>query len=286
MKLSTVILSLSLCVLPPIACIADTITAPMVPAALVTQNAELPNGANDGGETFGSFSVAQPATTQAAAMSAATSAYAGYDPSVAASASFLGSPGPYNTGALDADSELVYYVKVAGPSGGPVPVQLLASGQATTTDSRVHTYASLDVVGLLQQSGNIFSVAACGAGGFTFCNATPNAQQFQVNTVLQFTPNELYEVVIEAQIESGSFYGPLATGAFSASALVDPTFQLTPSVSDQYQILTSPNLLPTSPLLAETPEPSNLILTASGIPMVLVGVWRRVRVRSRMQIAP
>ena len=214
MRISTTLLSLSFsCFLPAGAVLADTITAPMLPAAALTQYAEIPTGANTGGETFGAYTVAQPSGPRSGPMSAATSAYGGTDPSVTAAVSFSGASGLSSGAAMVADSELVYYVEVAGPSGTPVPVQLSAAGRATSTDSRVSAYASLDIVGV-PNTDHLFGIAACGSGGFTFCNATPNPQQFQVNTILQLTPNEIYEVVLEANIESGSFYGPLPSTPF------------------------------------------------------------------------
>lgn len=169
----------------------------MIAAAVVFQFVGLPTGVNSGGNSFGSFSVAYPGSAVASAMYATTSAYAGTDPSVAASTSFSGAPGPYASGRIDADSELVYYFEVTGPSGDQVPVLLTASGNATSSDNAVAVYASLDVVELLgnASSSDIYSVAACGSYDFSFCSPGPNSNQFVTNTTLRLTPNQIYELL-------------------------------------------------------------------------------------------
>ncbi len=268
LKPGTISLALvGICALPSVTSRADTISLPMVPAAVVSQFVGLPTGANSGGDTFGSFSVAYPGSAMAGAMIATTSALAGTDPSVTASASFSGSPGPYASGRIDADSELVYYFEVTGPSGGQVPLILAASGTATSYDNNVAVYASLDVVELLGNGSypNIYSVAACGSYEFTFCSLGPNLNRFVTNKTLQLSPNQIYEIVIETNIQSGTYSGALAAGAFSANALVDPKLQLASGVSNQYQIVASSNL-------ASTPEPESIVLTMTGaVAMIAFG---------------
>ncbi len=242
------------------ACQALTMSAPMVPSASVSQFVGIPTGATGGSDTFGASSVSYIGSAAAGAMSATTSASGGTDPSVTSATSFSGSAGPYTTSRIDADSELLYYFQVAGPNGSPVPVQLKAYGQATTSDNAVSVYASLDIAGILgnNASFNIFNATACAPFYASLgCNARPNAQQFTVNTTLQLTPNQLYEIVIETNIQSGSYSGPLPVGAFAANALVDPTLQLDLSIAGDYRIISSSNL-------AATPEPNSFILAATG----------------------
>lgn len=201
-------------------------------------------------------------------MSAATSATGGTDPSATSSVSVTGPLGPYSNSRIDADSELAYYVEVVGPSGGSVPVLLSASGQVMTTDARAYAYASLDVIG----TTNIYDIAACTSNFSSICNATSNPQQFNVASVLQLIPNQIYMILIETNIQSGTYSGPLPSGPFSASAVLDPTLQLGPNVSGDYSIVASANLAP-------APEPSALMLVGTGLLFFLGAQKYRLRYR-------
>jgi len=185
---------------------------------------------------------------------AAASAAGGTDPAIAVSVS---AGGDVEGDEAQAQASLDYSFKVVGPSGGTVDVDLMSSITGTTIsgsgEGAPFAFAStaLDIAG-----------PSIGEVGFGFFDPLSTPPAINVDTVLALVPNAVYSVSMSANAEAlcglqDEFGTVTCNGEIaSASAAVDPTFAIDPSVANasQYEIVFSPGLSSTTAV----PEPNTI----------------------------
>jgi hypothetical protein len=205
---------------------------------------------------------------------AAASAAGGIDPAIAVSVS---AGGDVEGDEAQAQASLNYSFEVVGPSGGTVGVDLMSSITGTTIsgsgEGAPFAFAStaLDIAG-----------PSIGEVGFGFFDPLSTPPPINVDTVLALVPNAVYSVSMSASAEAfcglQDVFGTVTCNGeiASASAAVDPTFTIDPSVANasQYQIVFSPGLPPTSAV----PEPNAIPFMGFGL---LVFGGYRIRVAKR-----
>jgi hypothetical protein len=178
-------------------------------------------------------------------------------------------------GEMNAESELFYYVQIAGPTNTIVPV--IVEGNVSTETAGFDTTAILnadaneDVVdpGLPSPSSILLAAEACsnfdrGVTGACIPNVLIN------NTIL-VQSNDILDVTLSASASAA-----FGTSLDIAFAFADPSFEIDPTfpLADEFSINISPgvgNPIPTTP---SVPEPNALALLNTALAALGFIRWR------------
>lgn len=176
-----------------------------------------------------------------------------HDPSLSASLTYSGAPD--NT-SFDAISQINYEFLVAGPADTRVSLTFTGAEAASvstyvTGGFNASAIANISLLG--SQSYLVHETASSSGVGYVTSGSNTFNDTFSVLT------NTVYDVDLET---SAGFYAVRPTGDYNATATLDPTLTLD-TTDPAYTLQFSPGLLDTTS--AATPEPSSLLLAATGL---------------------
>ena len=153
-------------------------------------------------------------------------------------------------GQANASTRIVYYPRLIGPTGPALQVRVIASGFA-------------EGFGLASNSTATFVMSA--VAGQLFGSVTHNGNElkrsFFIDTLFMFTPNEVFQVGLEASATGGDLNGIQPN---FAHAFVDPQFIIAPAFASLYHF----EGIPGAPAPAGIPEPASWALMLLGLGLI------------------
>lgn len=170
--------------------------------------------------------------------------------------------GAHNASAF---GQLGYYVRVAGPAGGEVPVWVSASGFITYSSSNANVNGSLKIV---RQNFSTPLVEENICHHSTFCGTTDNDSFALKQKPFSFVAGASYYVGMVAQATAMTNGG----GSGYATVFLDPYFEIDPNFQDagKYTLQFSPGIVQ-----LPVPEPATTALWLAGLGLLAVARLQR-----------
>ena len=197
------------------------------------------------------------------------SAIVGTNPQPFVSLNVTSSDPTYGAHDTSAFGTLGYYVRVAGPVGGQVPVWITASGFLTYSSSNANLNGSLKIV---RQNFNTPLVEENICHHSLFCGTTDNDSFALKQKPFTFVAGALYYVSMVAQATAMTNGG----GNGYATVFLDPYFEIDPNFAkaSDYTLQFSPGIVQ-----QPVPEPGTVALWLAGLGL-LAGARRPHRKRA------